>query len=122
MSWLVLIKIDNEIIVLCDLFYISGADIAFMKPVNASSIYDDNHKPELLTNGSSCTDGIHPAASTIREDKPWFRIDLQGKFYIRTVTVTPRKRKFNSLFILGGPYQIYTVRRVERGLYECHMS
>ena len=66
-----------------------------MKPVNASSIYDDNHRPELLTNGQSCTDyGTHPAAATKHEDKPWFRIDLQGKFYIRTVTVTPRKSKF----------------------------
>ena len=65
-----------------------------MKPVNASSIYDNNHKPELLTNGSSCTNGHHPAAATKEEDKPWFKVDLQGKFYIRTVTVTPRNSKF----------------------------
>ena len=71
----------------------SGADIAFIKPVSASSIYDDKHKPELLTNGQSCKDGISPAAATKEEDKPWFRIDLQGKFYIRTVTVTPRESK-----------------------------
>ena len=73
----------------------SGGDIAFMKPVDASSIYNDKHKPELLTNGQSCKNGTQPAAATKTEDKPWFRIDLQGKFYIRTVTVTPRKSKFN---------------------------
>ena len=73
----------------------SGADIAFGKPVNASSIYDDNHKPELLTNGQSCTDhGTIPVAATKHEDKPWFKIDLQGKFYIRTVVLTPREGKF----------------------------
>ena len=79
-------------------FYsITGTDIAFMKPVNASSIYDDNllkHKPEYLTNGDSCTDGTNPAGSTKKEDKPWFRVDLLGKFYIRTVVLTPRERKF----------------------------
>ena len=66
-----------------------GTDIAFMKPVNASSVYR-NQKPELLTNGQSCTtEGIWPLASTENEEKPWFKVDLQGKFYIRTVTVTP---------------------------------
>ena len=73
----------------------SGGDIAFMKPVDASSIYDDKHNPELLTNGQSCKNGTIPAAATLTEDKPWFRIDLQGKFYIRTVIVTPRRGKFN---------------------------
>ena len=73
----------------------SGTDIAFMKPVNASSIWNDDHRAEYLTNGESCTrEGTWPAASTNEEDKPWFRIDLQGKFYIRTVVVTPRERKF----------------------------
>ena len=66
-----------------------------MKPVTASSIYNNNHRPEYLTNGESCTDGSNPAASTKTEDKPWFRVDLLGKFYIRSVTVTPRKSKFN---------------------------
>ena len=73
----------------------AGADIAFMKPATASSSFDYNHRPEYLTNGESCTDrGTWPAAATKTEDKQWFRIDLQGKFYIRTVTLTPRKRKF----------------------------
>ena len=76
----------------------TGADIAFGKPVSASSIYGDNpseYKPEYLTNGESCTrEGTWPAAATKQEDKPWFRIDLQGKFYIRTVVVTPREGKF----------------------------
>ena len=73
-----------------------GTDIAFMKPVNASSIYDDKHKPELLTNGQSCTDrGTWPAVATKKEEKPWFKVDLQGKFYIRTVTVTSRKCTLN---------------------------
>ena len=83
----------NDIII-NNIIYMSGADIAFMKPVNASSIYDGNHKPELLTNGQSCKDGTSPAAATLTEDKPWFRVDLKGKFYIRTVTVTPRKSRF----------------------------
>ena len=65
-----------------------------MKPVNASSVYDNNHKADYLTNGQSCTDGTQPAASTGTEDKPWFKVDLLGKFYIRTVTVTPRECKF----------------------------
>ena len=66
-----------------------------MKPVSASSVWGDNHEPELLTNGQSCFhDGIYPAAATKEQDNPWFRIDLKGKFYIRTVTVTPRKSKF----------------------------
>ena len=78
----------------------TGADIAFGKPVNASSTYGDNpsdynsHKPEYLTNGESCKDGTQPAAATKEEDKPWFRIDLQGKFYIRTIVLTPRESKF----------------------------
>ena len=72
-----------------------GADIAFMKPATASSVWDNNHRPEYLTNGESCTkDGTWKAAATTKENKPWFRVDLQGKFYIRTVTLTPRKRKF----------------------------
>ena len=53
----------------------SGGDIAFMKPVDASSIWGVNHEPELLTNGQSCKDGTIPAAATLTEDKPWFRID-----------------------------------------------
>ena len=72
----------------------SAVDIASGKPVTASSVWDSNYRPEYLTNGESCKDGTHPAASTKQEDKPWFRIDLQGKFYISTVTVTPRKSKF----------------------------
>ena len=76
---------------------ITGADRAFMKPVTASSIWKDypEHIPEYLTNGESCTDkGTWPAASTNEEDEPWFRVDLLGKFYIRTVVLTPRERKF----------------------------
>ena len=57
----------------------SGADIAFMKPVDASSIYDDKHKPELLTNGQSCKDGTSPAAATKTEDKPFFKNKLTGE-------------------------------------------
>ena len=65
-----------------------------MKPVTASSVYNDKHKPELLTNAESCKDGTKPAAATKEQDKPWFKVDLQGKFYIRTVVVTPRESKF----------------------------
>ena len=71
-----------------------GVDIASGKPVTASSVYNNYYRPEYLTNGESCKDGNHPAASTKEENKPWFKIDLQGKFYIRTVTVTPRRSKF----------------------------
>ena len=72
-------------------YALTGADIAFKKPVTASSIYDTNHRPEYLTNGQSCKDGNYPAASTKeKEDKPWFRVNLQRKFYIRRLVVTPR--------------------------------
>ena len=76
-----------------------GADIAFMKPVNASSVYDDKHKPEYLTNGESCKGGTQPAAATKQEDRPWFKVDLQGKFYIRTVVLTPREGKFTKTIL-----------------------
>ena len=95
----------------------SGTDIAFMKPVNASSIYNDKHKPELLTNGESCKDGTSPAAATKHEDNPWFRVDLLGKFYIRTVVLTPRESKSKYCIIFQRPYQVYKLRRGDRELY-----
>ena len=80
-----------------------GADIAFLKPVSASSIYDDDqkYKPEYLTNGKSCISELtFPAAATKHEDKPWFRVNLQGKFYIRTVVLTPRESKFTETILI----------------------
>ena len=67
-----------------------------MKPVTASSFFDSDHRPEYLTNGKSCnnTGGTHPAATTKREEKPWFRINLNGKYHIRAVVVKPRGSKF----------------------------
>ena len=79
----------------------TGTDIAFMKPVNASSIWNYDHRPEYLTNGESCsTEGTWKAAATKHENNPWFRVDLQGKFYIRTVVLTPRKSEFTEKPIL----------------------
>ena len=79
----------------------TGTDIAFRKPATASSSFDYNHRPEYLTNGQSCTkEGTWKAAATQTENNPWFRVDLQGMFYIRTVVLTPRNSEFTEKPIL----------------------
>ena len=73
-------------------------DIAFNKPATASSTWDnkDYYKPVYLTNGlADCDADQGPIAHTGRNDPaPWFRVDLRGKFYIRTVIVNPRTSKY----------------------------
>ena len=68
-------------------------DIAFNKPVTASSILDnktDQYGPQYATNGQAeCGSSSGPVAHTNYEPAAWFRVDLQGKFNITTVVVQP---------------------------------
>ena len=79
---------------------IVDTDIAFNKPATASSIYNGKHNrykfgPQFVTNGLSvCNNGGGPIAHTRNEAKPWFKVDLQGTFYIKTVVVNAREGKF----------------------------
>ena len=79
-------------------------DIAFNKPVTASSILGnktDQYGPQYATNGKAvCDSSSGPVAHTDREDpEPWFTVDLQGKFNITKVVVEPRTCKiyYNNL-------------------------
>ena len=78
-------------------FLCIGTDIAFNKPAYGSSTWDDiTHRfgPQFLTNGQSvCGNDRGPIALT-RYGPPnqWFKVELQGTFYIKTVVVNPRTR------------------------------
>ena len=77
-----------------------GDDIAFEKNATASSILGEEKGrsalgPQFVTNGlSACATESGPIAHTINEANPWFKIHLQGTFYIKTVVVNPREGKF----------------------------
>ena len=75
-------------------------DIAFNKPAYSSSAFSDNtgdYGPQFVNNGKAdCTHPSGPVAHTKNEANPWFRIDLQGTFYIKTVVVIPRTCKILS--------------------------
>ena len=77
-----------------------GADIAFDKNATASSILGEEKDrfkfgPQFVTNGlSACANESGPIAHTNNETNPWFKIDLQGTFNIKTVIVNPREGKF----------------------------
>ena len=74
-------------------------DIASNKPVTASSTWTgDTHRfgPQFATNGQSvCGNDGGPIALTNKgPPSQWFKVDLQGTFYIKTVVVNPRTRMF----------------------------
>ena len=79
------------------LYYFLDTDIAFNKPATASSTWGgETHKlgPQFVTNGLSvCDNALGPIAHTRNEANPWFKVDLQGTFYIKTVVVNPRTCK-----------------------------
>ena len=78
-----------------------GANIAFDKNATASSTLGEEKAmfkfgPQFVTNGlSACANESGPIAHTKDEANPWFKIDLQGTFYIKTVVVNPREGKFH---------------------------
>ena len=75
-----------------------GPDIAFNKPAYSSSVHNDNtgsFGPEYVNNRQAvCNKNEGPIAHTKGEADPWFKVDLRGTFYIKTVAVLPRKSKF----------------------------
>ena len=78
-------------------YYLLGSDIAFNKPAYASSAFNDQDKygPQFVNNGQAvCDNAAGPIAHTrIHEYNPWFKVDLQGTFNIKTVSVLPRISK-----------------------------
>ena len=80
-----------------------GPDIAFNKPVYASSAFNDltgSWGPQYVNNGQAvCDNNAGPIAHTKTESNPWFKIDLEGTFYIKTVIVNPRRSKFITEYI-----------------------
>ena len=78
--------------------YLVDNDLAFNKPAYASSAFNDNtgsFGPQYVNNGQAvCDNAAGPIAHTKPEDNPWFKIDLDGTFYIKTVIVNPRTSKF----------------------------
>ena len=85
------------------LYYLVGMDIAFNKPANASSAFSDytaRFGPQYVNNGQAvCDNAAGPIAHTKTEQHPWFKIDLEGTFYIKRVVVNPRTCKFYSSYI-----------------------
>ena len=77
-----------------------GPDIAFNKPAYSSSVHSDGKGifwPDYVNNRQAvCDKKVGPIAHTKKEDNPWFKVDLRGTFYIKTVAVLPRKSKFLS--------------------------
>ena len=79
------------------MYYFIHTDIAFNKPATASStLGGETHRfgPQFANNGKAVCDPGGPIAHTINEKHPWFKIDLRGTFYIKTVMVLPRPSKF----------------------------
>ena len=80
------------------LFYLVDTDIAFNKPAYSSSAHNDqtgSYGPQYVNNGKAlCDNGAGPIAHTKTEDNPWFKIDLEGTYYIKTVIVNPRTGNF----------------------------
>ena len=77
---------------------IADTDIAFNKPAYSSSSFNDqtgSYGPQYVNNGQAvCDNAAGPIAHTNREQHPWFKIDLEGIFYVKTVVVNPRTGKF----------------------------
>ena len=75
-----------------------GPDIAFNKPAAASSVFNgqtDMYGPQYVNNGKANCDYVRgPIAHTQTEANPWFKVDLQGTFNIKTIAVIPRQSKF----------------------------
>ena len=73
-------------------------DIAFNKPVTASSAWEDDlvlYAAKYATNGqANCTDPNGPTVHTKREDNAWIEVDLQKTYFIKTVVVEPRTGEF----------------------------
>ena len=85
------------------LFYLVDTDIAFNKPAYSSSAHNDNtgsYGPQYVNNGQAvCDNATGPIAHTKLEHHPWFKIDLEGTFYIKTVVVDPKIRKISLQYI-----------------------
>ena len=79
-------------------YYLADIDIAFNKTAYSSSALDDNtgsFGPQYINNGKAdCAHPRGPIAHTKTEQHPWFKIDLEGTFYVKTVVVNPRPSKF----------------------------
>ena len=74
---------------------IVDTDIAFNKPAYASSDDTGSWGPQYVNNGKAdCAHPSGPIARTKYEPNPWFKIDLEGTFYIKTVVVNPRTSKY----------------------------
>ena len=74
-----------------------AVDMAYNKPTSQSSIWD-GHKniwgAQFAVNGqANCEIKAGPVAATRNQSQPWLKIDLQGKFFIRTVVVNQRNCK-----------------------------
>ena len=84
------------------LHYLVGPDIAFNKPAYSSSAFNGDtgsYGPQYVNNGKSeCEDPRGPIAHTRNEANPWFKIDLEGTFYIKTVIVNPKTSKFSTFY------------------------
>ena len=80
------------------LFYLVDTDIAFNKSAYASSTHNNdtnNYGPQYVNNEmADCANLSGPIAHTEIELHPWFKIDLEGTFYVKTVVVNPRICKF----------------------------
>ena len=51
--------------------------------------------PQYVNNGKAvCDNNEGPIAHTKPEANPWFKVNLQGTFNIKTVVVNPREGKF----------------------------
>ena len=81
------------------LYYLVDTDIASNKPSYSSSAHDNTGRygPQYVNNGQAvCDNAVGPIAHTKNEKHPWFKINLEGTFYIKTVVVNPRTCKLFS--------------------------
>ena len=78
--------------------------MAFNKPASQSSTWQDdknNWGVQYAVNGkANCDIQDGPVAATKDQYQPWFKVDLQGTFFIKTVVVNPRNCKSPSASIL----------------------
>ena len=83
---------------LSQIYYLVDPDIASNKPADASSTHNNNRNqygPQYVNNEkANCADPRGPIPHTKPEASPWFKVDLQGTFNIKTVVVLPRTSNF----------------------------
>ncbi|NHN86832.1 hypothetical protein GOB93_19835 [Acetobacter musti] len=81
-------------------------NIAFAKPATQSSTCEYSFNPDLNTDASCVVDGFlnSPSNHTDTETDPWWMVDLESNFSIRSVVIYVRPflwNRFNNFTVMG---------------------